>query len=78
VKIARLPKVAARTGRRYGSQNRGWKVDMEHVTASTESFASISTLGNTSLRFSLVSSTFFARRSHSRNHSIGEELWRPT
>jgi hypothetical protein len=42
VKIARLPKVAARTGRRYGSRNRGWKVANEHITAKTDDFIHIS------------------------------------
>jgi hypothetical protein len=33
---AKLPKIAARSGRRKGSPNRGWKVMIEHDIAKTD------------------------------------------
>jgi hypothetical protein len=34
---ARLPKMAARSGRRKGSLNRGWNVTIEHAIANADS-----------------------------------------
>jgi hypothetical protein len=39
---ARLPKVAARSGRRNGLLNRGWNVTIEHATAKADNWMGMS------------------------------------
>jgi hypothetical protein len=70
VNIPRLPKVAALTGRRNGSRKRGWKVEMEQITANTDSFISVSLVdGMQELQVIPMSSKHYAVRNCNRSRS---------
>jgi hypothetical protein len=79
VNIARLPKVAALTGRRNGSRKRRWKVEMEQITASTDSFISVSLVdGMQELQVIPISSKHYALQNCNRSRSRQVVLLLPT